>query len=142
MKILYDICNAVCLAGCQLRVGGKRTRFSFYSFMTVQLFFTLTAIFYLATMHDVILVIFKMFIIMGMTWFSELFGFALSWSIGRDKVWKYFVFNDMINLLQGVLIFIVLICKPSVLNKILPKMPKKKISVITNETVIQSKQSK
>ena len=87
-------------------------------------------------------IIFKMFIIMGMTWFSELFGFALSWSIGRDKVWKYFVFNDMINLLQGVLIFIVLICKPSVLNKILPKMPKKKISVITNETVIQSKQSK
>ena len=88
-------------------------------------------------------IIFKMFVIMGITWFSELFGFALSWVYGRDRVWKYFVFNDIINLSQGVLIFIVLICKPSVLNKILPKMPKKKISVITNESVIQSsKQSK
>ena len=62
-------------------------------------------------------VIFKIFVIMGVTWFSELFGFILSWICGRDKVWKYFVLNDIINLLQGVLIFIVLICKPSVIGK-------------------------
>ena len=68
-------------------------------------------------------VIFKIFVIMGVTWFSELFGFILSWICGRDKVWKYFVLNDIINLLQGVLIFIVLICKPSVMGKWMPEMP-------------------
>ena len=46
-------------------------------------------------------VIFKIFVIMGVTWFSELFGFILSWICGRDKVWKYFVLNDIINLLQA-----------------------------------------
>ena len=81
-------------------------------------------------------VIFKIFVIMGVTWFSELFGFILSWICGRDKVWKYFVLNDIINLLQGVLIFIVLICKPSVIGKWpfwakIPNPTKKKISVCT-----------
>lgn len=65
-------------------------------------------------------VILKLFVIMGITHFSELIGFTLSWIYGRDQVWKYFVFNDMINLLQGVLIFIVLVCKPSVLSQIWP----------------------
>ena len=81
-------------------------------------------------------VIFKIFVIMGVTWFSELFGFILSWICGRDKVWKYFVLNDIINLLQGVLIFIVLICKPSVIGKWpvwakIPNPTKHKISVCT-----------
>ena len=83
-------------------------------------------------------VIFKIFVIMGVTWFSELFGFILSWIFGREQVWKYFVLNDIINLLQGVLIFIVLICKPSVMGKWMPSLPipsatakKHKISVCT-----------
>ena len=61
-------------------------------------------------------VILKLFVIMGITWFSELFGFIMSWIYGRDQVWKYFVFNDIVNLSQGVFIFIILICKSSVLH--------------------------
>ena len=84
-------------------------------------------------------VILKIFVIMGVTWFSELFGFILSWIYGRDAVWKYFVLNDVINLLQGVCIFLVLVCKPSVLGKF--RMPSKKISVctpVTNETSLSA----
>ena len=44
-----------------------------------------------------------------------------SWIYDRERVWKYFVFNDVINLLQGLLIFIVLVCKKSVLAKLRDK---------------------
>ena len=96
-------------------------------------------------------VIFKIFVIMGLTWFSELFGFLLSWVYGRENVWKYFVLNDIINLLQGVLIFIALICKPTVLGRCIPEnwkslhfvMPrniyKKKISTVSSNDGSNSK---
>ena len=68
-----------------------------------------------------------------------LIGFTLSWIYGRDRVWKYFVFNDVINLLQGVFIFFVLVCKPSVLSQIWPlSFPdRKKISIsqVTQVTI-------
>ena len=66
-------------------------------------------------------------------------GFTLSWIYGRDRVWRYFVFNDVINLLQGVFIFFVLVCKPSVLSQIWPlSFPdRKKISIsqVTQVTI-------
>lgn len=84
-------------------------------------------------------VVLKIFVIMGVTWFSELFGFILSWIYGRNKVWKFFVLNDVINLLQGVFIFIVLVCKSSVFSQLWPGLNKnreKKISInaVTKET--------
>ena len=48
---------------------------------------------------------------MGVTYFFEFVGFILSWLYGTEKVWKYLVFNNIVNALQGVLIFVVLICK-------------------------------
>lgn len=84
-------------------------------------------------------VILKLFVVMGITHFSELIGFTLSWIYGRDRVWRYFVFNDVINLLQGVFIFFVLVCKPSVLSQIWPlSFPdRKKISIsqVTQVTI-------
>ena len=53
----------------------------------------------------------KIFIVMGVTYFFEFVGFILSWLYGTEKVWKYLVFNNIVNALQGVLIFVVLICK-------------------------------
>ena len=53
----------------------------------------------------------KIFVVMGVTYFFEFVGFILSWLYGTEKVWKYLVFNNIVNALQGVLIFVVLICK-------------------------------
>ena len=53
----------------------------------------------------------KIFVVMGVTYFFEFVGFILSWLYGSEKVWKYLVFNNIVNALQGVLIFVVLICK-------------------------------
>ena len=64
-------------------------------------------------------------------------GFTLSWIYGRDRVWRYFVFNDVINLLQGVFIFFVLVCKPSVLSQIWPlSFPDRKKISITQVTQV------
>ena len=63
------------------------------------------------------LMLLKIFIVMGVTYFFEFVGFTLSWIYGKDKVWKYLVVNNIVNALQGVLIFAVLICKRSILQK-------------------------
>ena len=51
----------------------------------------------------------------------------------------------MINLLQGVLIFIILVCKPSVLSQIWPlSFPSKKISIsqVTQVSIGSNENSK
>ena len=59
----------------------------------------------------------KIFIVMGVTYFFEFIGFILSWKYGNETVGKYFIVNNIVNALQGVLIFVVLICKKSILKK-------------------------
>ena len=66
---------------------------------------------------DHFVMLLKILIVMGVTYFFEFMGFILSWIYGADAVWKYFVFNNIVNALQGVLIFIVLICKRPVLRQ-------------------------
>ena len=55
---------------------------------------------------------------MGVTYFFDFAGFILNWIYGKDIVWKYFVFNNIANALQGLLIFTALICKKSMLDKV------------------------
>ncbi len=71
-----------------------------------------------AKRQDQIRVIAKLFVVMGVTWMSEFVLFLCSWIFGKDAVWKYFVVNDVLNLSQGILIFIVLVCKRSVILRI------------------------
>jgi len=56
-----------------------------------------------------------MFIVMGVTWVLEL----VTWRITKaydDKDWYPYVvlFLDLVNILQGVLIFIMMICRKKV----------------------------
>ena len=46
-------------------------------------------------------VILKLFVVMGVTWLSELCYFVVGWAVGREIVWKYFAINDFINFSQG-----------------------------------------
>jgi G protein-coupled receptor Mth (Methuselah protein) len=60
----------------------------------------------------------KIFLIMGITWFFEILSFMLEWKWDNEKPKVIFYFNDCINLLQGVLLFVVLICKSKILKKL------------------------
>ena len=55
---------------------------------------------------------------MGVTWLSEFVNFVSGWIFGEDNIWKYVFFNDIINLSQGILIFLVLVCKKTVYAKL------------------------
>ena len=55
---------------------------------------------------------------MGVTYFFEFIGFILSWIYGTDVVWKFGTLLNIINALQGVLIFAVLICKRPILHRL------------------------
>ena len=55
---------------------------------------------------------------MGVTYFFEFLGFILSWIYGNELVENYLVVNNIINALQGVFIFMVLICKRTILEKL------------------------
>ena len=46
-------------------------------------------------------VILKLFVVMGVTWLSELCYFIVGWAVGKEIVWKYFAINDFINFSQG-----------------------------------------
>ena len=46
-------------------------------------------------------VILKLFVVMGVTWLSDLCYFIVGWAVGREVVWKYFAINDFINFSQG-----------------------------------------
>ena len=55
---------------------------------------------------------------MGVTYFFEFLGFVLSWIYGNELVENYLVVNNIINALQGVFIFMVLIFKRTILKKL------------------------
>jgi hypothetical protein len=60
----------------------------------------------------------KLFLIMGITWFFEFFSFLADWLWDPRQTQIISYINDCINLLQGVFIFILLICKKSILRKL------------------------
>ena len=41
--------------------------------------------------------------------FTEFVSFLLSWLFDKETIWKFFIFNDFVNLLQGFLIFVALV---------------------------------
>ena len=101
-------------------------------------------LFYVHNFSEHCFMLLKIFVVMGVTYFFEFIGFILSWIYGTEHVWKYLVVNNIINALQGVLIFVVLICKRPILHKLSTKwnsfhpfsLPKKMSSVksVSNNT--------
>uniref|UniRef100_T1JCW3 G-protein coupled receptors family 2 profile 2 domain-containing protein n=1 Tax=Strigamia maritima TaxID=126957 RepID=T1JCW3_STRMM len=65
-------------------------------------------------MHSQLLQLYlKLVIVMGLCWIMEL----ISWAIEGDKEDWYF--TDLINALQGLFIFLIYVCKPSYIRRIL-----------------------
>ena len=63
-------------------------------------------------------VVLELFLVMGLTWLAEVISLVINWRAGRAYAgWEIIVF-DIINSLQGLLIFLVLICKPRMRHKI------------------------
>uniref|UniRef100_A0A336MK75 CSON002753 protein n=1 Tax=Culicoides sonorensis TaxID=179676 RepID=A0A336MK75_CULSO len=69
---------------------------------------------------------FRLFIIMGVTWFTEL----ISWVVSND-IWFYA--TDIVNCLQGVLIFLLAVCNGKV-RRLLIKRFRKSGAKIRSET--------
>ena len=78
----------------------------------------------------------KIFIVMGVTYFFEFFGFILSWIYGHsERIENYFIANNIVNALQGVFIFVVLICKRPILKKLVNQCMLCKKSLILKPSV-------
>jgi len=60
----------------------------------------------------------RLFLGMGIIWYFEILAFALGWfDIGVE----WFYFTDMINMLQGVWVFIIFVCKRNVMKVVMRK---------------------
>jgi hypothetical protein len=68
-------------------------------------------------------VVVKVFLVMGINWLFEFLSFLAEWQWDETISKNLSYFSDMVNLLQGLLIFIVLICKPKILKKLREKIP-------------------
>ena len=63
-------------------------------------------------------VVLELFLVMGLTWLAEVVSLLINWVKGTTYAgWEIILF-DIINSLQGLLIFLVLICKPRIRYKI------------------------
>ena len=59
-------------------------------------------------------VVMELFLVMGLTWLADVVSLIISWNNGKTySGWEIIIF-DIINSLQGLLIFIVFICKPRI----------------------------
>jgi len=67
-------------------------------------------------------IVFKLFIIMGIPWICELASAVVVHTYGHDQSFVVRLSLDIMNLLTGVLIFIVLVCKQQMLKGIKEKM--------------------
>ena len=57
-------------------------------------------------------IVVELFLVMGLTWSADVVSLVINWNYGQAYAgWEIVIF-DIINSLQGFLIFIVLICKP------------------------------
>ncbi|CAG7730508.1 unnamed protein product, partial [Allacma fusca] len=61
----------------------------------------------------------KLFFVMGFTWILEF----VSWSVsGSTKTW-YWAISDVINILQGIAIFVIYICKANIITSLRKNYP-------------------
>ena len=62
-------------------------------------------------------IIFSLFLLMGVSWMNELISFVAK---GPSSVW---IFTDVLNILTGVYVFIIFVCKPKVLKLLKKRLP-------------------
>jgi len=67
-------------------------------------------------------IVFKLYIIMGIPWIFELISAVVGHTYGDDQSFAVRLSLDIMNLLTGVLIFIVLVCKQQLLKGIKEKI--------------------
>ena len=65
-----------------------------------------------------LVVVSELFLVMGLTWVAEVVSTVISWRRGEAYSGPEILVFDIINSLQGLLIFLVLICKPRMRVKI------------------------
>ncbi|XP_011646698.1 G-protein coupled receptor Mth2-like [Pogonomyrmex barbatus] len=61
----------------------------------------------------------KLFIVMGISWVMEI----ISWSIDAEIVWSAIIWypTDTINALQGLIIFIIFVCRKKIMRQLLKR---------------------
>jgi len=57
-------------------------------------------------------IVLELFLVMGLTWLADVVSLLINWLQGGIYAGYEILFFDIINSLQGLLIFLVLICKP------------------------------
>ena len=62
------------------------------------------------------IITFSIFLLMGMTWVTEI----ITWATGASPY--YSAATDILNIMTGVFIFIIFVCKKEVIEKLLKKM--------------------
>ena len=72
----------------------------------------------LARTRSMLVVVTELFLVMGLTWVAEVVSTVLSWRRGEAYSGPEILVFDVINSLQGLLIFLVLVCKPRMRSKI------------------------
>ena len=65
-----------------------------------------------------LVVVVELFLVMGLTWVAEVVSTVISWRRGDAYSGPEILVFDVINSLQGLLIFLVLVCKPRMRVKI------------------------
>ena len=68
--------------------------------------------------RQMLLVVVELFLVMGLTWLAEVVSLIINWRRGAAYSGVEIIIFDIINSLQGLLIFIVLVCKPRMRSKI------------------------
>ena len=68
--------------------------------------------------RSMLVVVSELFLVMGLTWVAEVVSTVISWRRGEAYIGPEILVFDVINSLQGLLIFLVLICKPRMRVKI------------------------
>ena len=64
----------------------------------------------------------KLYLILGINWIFEFVSFIAGWQWDQTLAKNLSYFSDVVNLLQGLLIFVVLVCNKKVWKKLKAKM--------------------
>jgi hypothetical protein len=80
-------------------------------------------------------IVVKVFLIMGINWFFEFLSFLADWLWDEDIALNISYFSDMVNLLQGLLIFVLLILKPNIIKKLKEKFFKRSVISPTSDRI-------
>ena len=68
-------------------------------------------------------IILELFLVMGLTWMADVASMMINWKKGKGYFGYEIYLFDIINSLQGFLIFLVLICKPRIRKLIVEAIP-------------------